>query len=393
MIFNVIGISHWKSEVSIREHFYLNTSRKASLDEIIGEISCGVMMLDTCNRTELYGFCTAGELVSLLCKATGTDISFFKKYGYVYTGDEAINHLFEVSLGLDSQILGDVQIIQQVKQAYNEASDRGLCSEFHQLIQSVFRAHKRSRTETEFGKGMASVGFAATQTALDFFPNLKKTSILLIGAGKMGKVSLKNLISNGAQHITIVNRTIQKAKHLANSFDIQALSMNSLDEEVKKADLIITATASEQPVIYKHHFEGVESKKLIIDLSIPRNVDARVDEIEAITLIDMDSINALTGEALKKKKELIPALHAIIDEEKMDYLNKLERSRRVQPRIREIDNKLTDITQGELDRIKNKLDPEAFEMLEEVTYRIKKKILAVHINRIDEEMHAEHQNA
>ena len=134
-------------------------------------------------------------------------------------------------------------------------------------------------------------------------------------------------------------------------------------------------------------------KKLIIDLSIPRNVDTRVTEIEAITLIDMDSINALTGEALKKKKELIPALHAIIDEEKMDYLNKLERSKRVQPRIREIDNKLTDITKGELDRIKNKLDPDAFEMLEEVTYRIKKKILAVHINRIDEEMHAEHQNA
>jgi glutamyl-tRNA reductase len=217
MRFSAIGISHWKSEISIRELFYLDPSRRELLEFHTHEIPGGVLMLDTCNRTELYAFCDPEILINALCKSTNTKPEFFQKHGYKYEGDAAYNHLFNVGIGLDSQMLGDVQIIQQVKQAYKRAK-KHLSGEFHQLVQAVFRAHKRSRTETGFGEGSASVGFAATQLALAHFPDLSTVRVLLVGAGKMGKVSCKNLVSNGAKHISVVNRTIDRAKKIGYLF-------------------------------------------------------------------------------------------------------------------------------------------------------------------------------
>lgn len=391
MRFSVIGISHWKSEVSIRELFYLDKHRRKLLDFHTEVIPGGVLQLDTCNRTELYAFCEPEVLISALTKSTNTDHEFFEKHGYVHTDDDAYNHLYEVGTGLDSQVLGDVQIIQQVKQAYKVAKKRGLSGEFHQLVQSVFRAHKRSRTETDFGKGTASVGFAATQLALDHFKNLEDIQILLVGAGKMGKVSCKNLVSNGANHISVVNRSIDRAKELASSFDIQAHSFSELESEIKKADLIITATGAHKPILYPDHFRENNKHQLVLDLSVPRNVEPEVGEIENVTLIDMDSIHEANERALKNRERAIPEIKQIIEEEKGDFLRTIKRSRYLLPRIKEIEHRLSDITDGELDRVKNKMDEESYSQMEEVTRRIKKKILAIHIDRIDKEFEkAEH---
>ena len=385
MRFSAIGISHWKSEVSIRELFYLDDHRRELLDFHTKDIPGGVMMLDTCNRTELYAFCDADVLISALCKSTNTDRDFFKKHGYVYEEDEAYNHLYEVGTGLDSQVLGDVQIIQQVKQAYKKSKKKGLSGEFHQLIQSVFRAHKRSRTETNFGKGTASVGFAATQHALSHFKDLSTINILLVGAGKMGKVSCKNLVSNGAEHISVVNRTIDRAKELASSFDIKAHAFSDLEEEIKKADLIITATGANKPILHPEHFRGVEKQQLVLDLSVPRNVNPKVGDVEHVTLVDMDSIHEANQKALEKRENAIPKIKEIIAEEKADFLKSVKRSRYLLPRIKEIDHRLSDITDAELDRVKHKMDEDSYAKMEEVTRRIKKKIMAIHIDRIDKE--------
>ncbi|WP_020401611.1 glutamyl-tRNA reductase [Gracilimonas tropica] len=385
MRFSAIGISHWKSEVSIRELFFLDSHRKELLEFHTKDIPGGILMLDTCNRTELYAFCDPDVLVSALCKSTNTDRKFFKKHGYIHVEDAAYQHLYEVGTGLDSQVLGDVQIIQQVKQAYKQAKKKGLSGEFHQLIQSVFRAHKRSRTETDFGKGTASVGFAATQLALEHFKDLSKVRVLLIGAGKMGKVSAKNLISNGAEHISVVNRTIDRAKELASSFDIKAHAFSDLDEEIKKADLVITATGAKNPILHPAHFEGVAHHQLVLDLSVPRNVNPDVSGLEHVTLIDMDSIHEANKKAIEQREKAVPRIEQIIGEEKSDFMNRVKRSRYLLPRIKEIEHRLSDITDAELDRVKHKMDEKSYSQMEEVTRRIKKKIMAIHIDRIDQE--------
>lgn len=385
MRFSAIGISHWKSEVSIRELFYLDKHRKELLEFHTKDIPGGILMLDTCNRTELYAFCDPDVLISALCKSTNTDREFFEKHGYIHIQEDAYNHLYEVGTGLDSQVLGDVQIIQQVKIAYKLAKKKGLSGEFHQLIQSVFRAHKRSRTETNFGKGTASVGFAATQLALEHFKDLSQIRILLIGAGKMGKVSAKNLISNGAGHISVVNRTIDRAKQLASSFDIKAHAFSELDEEIKKADLVITATGAKNPILHVEHFEGVDHHQLILDLSVPRNVDPKVAELDKISLIDMDSIHEANEKAIKQREKAIPKIKTIIEEEKNDFIKHVKRSRYLLPRIKEIEHRFNDITDSELARVKHKMDEDSYSQMEEVTRRIKKKIMAIHIDRIDRE--------
>ncbi|MAO63543.1 MAG: glutamyl-tRNA reductase [Balneola sp.] len=385
MRFSAIGISHWKSEVSIRELFYLDSHRRELLDFHTKDIPGGILMLDTCNRTELYAFCDPDVLISALCKSTNTDREFFEEHGYMHVEEDAYRHFYEVGTGLDSQVLGDVQIIQQVKQAYKKAKKKGLSGEFHQLIQSVFRAHKRSRTETDFGKGTASVGFAATQLALDHFKDLSAIRILLIGAGKMGKVSAKNLISNGAEHISVVNRTIDRAKQLASSFDIKAHAFSELDEEIRKADLVITATGAKNPILHPEHFEGVDHQQLVLDLSVPRNVNPKVAEIENVTLIDMDSIHEANKKAIEKRKKAVPQIEQIIAEEKEEFMKRVKRSRYLLPRIKEIEHRLSDITDAELDRVKHKMDEDSYSKMEEVTRRIKKKIMAIHIDRIDQE--------
>lgn len=386
MRFSIVGISHWKSDVSIRELFYLDDERKRSLNKLAGDVPGGFLTLDTCNRIELYGFCEPEILTSLLCKATDTQPEFFSEKGYVYSGDQAFRHLFRVGLGMDSQVPGDVQIIQQLKKAYRDAHKNELSGEFHQLIQNVFRTHKRSRNETDFGRGNASVGYEATQQALQFFGSIADINVLLIGAGKMGKVSCKNLISNGAQHISVINRSINKAERLASSFDIKAYSFDQLQEQIDQADLIITATGASNPILTPGHLQKTDKRKLVIDLSVPRNVSPEVADLEHITLVDMDTITEVNQEALKRRTESIPLLEAIIDEEIRNYKQQVERSRYLLPRISEIEQTLSEITDSELVKVKNKLDDDLFGELEMITSKIKKKLLAVHIEHMDQEL-------
>jgi len=207
----------------------------------------------------------------------------------------------------------------------------------------------------------------------------------LIGAGKMGKVSAKNLISNGAEHISVVNRTIDRAKQLASSFDIKAHAFSELKDEIKKADLVITATGAKNPILHPEHFEMVEQHQLVLDLSVPRNVNPKVDDLENVTLIDMDSIQDANQKAIEQRERSIPDIRQIIEEEKEEFMNSVKRSRYLLPRIKEIEHRLSDITDSELDRVKHKLDEDSYSQMEEVTRRIKKKIMAIHIDRIDKE--------
>jgi glutamyl-tRNA reductase len=184
----------------------------------------------------------------------------------------------------------------------------------------------------------------------------------------------------------VINRTIERAQSLASSFDIKAHTFDELESVVANSDLIITATGATSPILKKEHFPKDGKARLIFDLSVPRNVEESVSQIENVTLVDMDSIHLANKEAIENRKKSIPAVEKIIAEELDQYEHSIERNNYVLPRIKEIDHHLSSITDHELDRIKNKVDREAFEVIEKLTGRIKKKVMAIHINRIENEL-------
>lgn len=387
MTFGIIGISHWQSEVSIREQFYLSEEAKTELYTDILKVSPGVLILDTCNRIEIYAECDPELLIKPLCVAANAEVSFFKKHGYSYKNEGAIDHLFRVGLGLDSQILGDIQIIQQLKKSYQRYEKIAFSGNFHELIQSVFRAHKRTRTETNFASGAASIGYAAAQAASEVFPNMSQVKVLLIGAGKMGKNVSKNLIARGVSELSVINRTYKKAKRLAGHYNISAYTFDELDTQLNRADVIITATGSNNPILNPQHFKNLDGRKLLlIDLSVPRNISRSVKELHDVTLIDMDTIDEVTRKAVDDRKKIVPIVESIIEEEQKNFFAKLKRRELLAPQLEFINEYIDSIAEGELDRIKNKVEREAFEKLEGVTHRIKKKILAFHIQHLEKQL-------
>lgn len=386
MKFSVIGISHWKSAVSVREDFYLTDQKKQALIIACKEALGGALIVDTCNRTEIYAFAEASLVRSVFLSISEINPDLYSLHCYEKEGKPAFQHLYSVALGLDSQILGDVQIVQQVKAAYKHSIGRITQKPFHTLLQSVFRAHKRSRHETDFAKGTASVGFAATQQALHHFGDLSNVNILLIGAGKMGKISCKNLISNGARHLTVVNRTIEKAQKLSESMDIVAHAPDKLQDDIQNADLIISAVGGEQPILRAEHFNNVCKPLFIIDLGMPRNIHKDVGCMENITLMDMDRLNEITLEGVERRKKSIPLVQKIISEELNAFLFKIHRDEIIKPRIEAVRVQLNKITDEELLKAKTKLDPGSFEELERTVRRIHNKIIAEHIKGVEERM-------
>lgn len=196
--FCAIGVNHWEATIDIRERFSLSDSQKQELlDGARREGIESLFFISTCNRTEIVAQqADAQELIRLLITYSDATLEEFHSYGFEKTGEKAIEHLFKVTVGLDSQILGDLQIVNQVKEAYQFAADADMVNgELHRLMQHVLRAHKRSRNETSLGQGAATTAYAAVKFATNTFGSLQDRKILLVGTGKIGKVTCKNLLS------------------------------------------------------------------------------------------------------------------------------------------------------------------------------------------------------
>ena len=203
----------------------------------------------------------------------------------------------------------------------------------------------------------------------------------------MGKNVSKNLVAQGVQELAVINRTYKKAERLANGYHISAHTFEELDDKLEKADVIITATGSNHPILTKKNVEPLSDKRrLIIDLSVPRNVSLSVGELANVTLIDMDTISNITQKAIKERKTIIPKVETIIAEEQKNLLAKLKRSEILAPQLEAIHAHIAAITENELERIKNKVGEEAYEKLESVTHRIKKKIIAFHVQHLEKEL-------
>lgn len=385
--FSIVGVNHWEATIEVRERFSLSDAQKQALIE--GARREGVdslFVISTCNRTEIIAQdASPQELIRLLITYSDASLDEFHTYGFEKEGEKAVEHLFKVTVGLDSQILGDLQIVKQVKEGYELASDMdAVDGELHRLMQHVFRAHKRSRSETSLGEGAATTAYAAVRFATKTFNSLTDKNILLIGTGKIGKVTCKNLVSLGAKKVTLMNRTRDRAEFVADRYNLEVASMDDMPAQIADADLVIVATGANDPVISMDDMRpSIEDGnfKVMLDLSVPRNIDPTIDALDFVDLANMDFLTDVTDEAYRKREENIPLVKKIIDDELTDYKNWLS-TQKVVPTIKALTNKFEDIREDEFDFFKNKIKESDRDKVENLTRRIVNKIAAYSIEHL-----------
>ena len=328
-----------RGQFAISSEQYVNILGKAALMGL-NEI----FILSTCNRTEIYGFAnSSNQLVELLCSETSGDKETFLQSCYIKNGVDTIEHLFHVGAGLDSQILGDYEIVGQLKNAIKFSKEHGFVGAFtERLINCVLQSSKLIKNNTELSGGTVSVSFAAVQYIKQVVANPSSKNILLLGVGKIGRNTCKNLVDYlDTKKITLINRSPEKAEELAKELGLRSASLENLHNEIAKADIILVATNSPEPTILKEHVEG-HNEKLIIDLSIPYNVHEDAQQLTNVQLVNVDELSKLKDETLRMRMAEVPKAKAIIAEVMLEFSEWYEMRRHV-PMLKQLKTKLKEL--------------------------------------------------
>jgi glutamyl-tRNA reductase len=345
-----------------------------------------LIVTSTCNRTEIYGFAEHPfQLIKLICENSQGSVEAFQKYGFVFKNKEAVGHLFRVGTGLDSQILGDFEIISQIKTSFFQAKSVNLVNAFQErLINAVIQASKKIKTDTEISSGATSVSFASVQYILNNVEEIGDKNILLFGTGKIGRNTCENLVKHSKhEQITLINRTKDKAEKLAQKLDVVVKDYADLQLEIQKADVLVVATGAQNPTVDKTIL-NLKKPLLILDLSIPKNVNENVEDVEGVTLVHMDYLSQITDETLENRKKHIPAAEAIIEEIKEEFLT-WSKGRKFAPTIHALKEKLHSIKDGELNFQRKKLADFNEEQAEIISNRIIQKITNHFANHLKDE--------
>ncbi|MFC1691903.1 glutamyl-tRNA reductase [Candidatus Latescibacterota bacterium] len=385
--FILIGISYKTAPVEIRERFSFNKeSISAALKEIHnlnGIREC--VVVSTCNRTEIYAFIckppdeVREEINRYILEVSGMEEAFLRHF-FFYTGNKVIEHLFNVTSGLESMILGETQIFGQIKYSYAKACETGCTgSVLNRLFHQAFQVGKLIRNKTSISEGIVSVSSAAVLLGKKIFGGLEKRKVLLVGAGKIGKICAKQLVDNGIKELYITNRTSERANELAEELSGKIIPFESMAEIFDNVDIIITSAASRLPLITKNlliknikHRNG--NPLVLIDLGVPRNIEPDVAEIKNTHLFNIDNLEDVTvGNRDRRKTEAVKAKE-IIGEKIDDYCTWLE-EREVIPVINNLRKKCENIRLEELKIINNRVSAETYEAINLVTRRIVRKIL------------------
>lgn len=382
--FYTIGLSYKKADAEVRGHFSLDDVGKRNLlEQAKAEGIDELLITSTCNRTEIYGFAQHPfQLIKLLCEHTHGTVEEFEKVAYVYKNKEAISHMFRVGTGLDSQILGDFEIISQLKSAFNQSKDIGVSNPFlERLVNAVIQTSKRIKNETDISSGATSVSFASVQYILKNYENPADQNILLFGTGKIGRNTCENLVKHTKNHkITLINRTKEKAEKIAGKFELTVKDYADLQAEIRQADILIVATGAQTPTITK---ELIYNKKdlLILDLSIPKNVSDEVQDLPGVSVIHLDHLSQMTDETLERRKAAIPQAKQIISEMEAEFNTWLE-TRKFAPTIKALKKKLKDMKDAEVDFQRRKIENFNDRQAEILGDRIIQKIMKQFANHL-----------
>ena len=374
--FFIVGISYKNADAEIRGNYSLDPKSKLSLLTKAKESGLeSIMAISTCNRTEVIGLVNDPEiLINLLCDTTNSSKEEFKKYSYTLSKHEAINHLFKVGSGLESQILGDFEIIGQLKHSAASSKKAGLLNTYlDRLVSLVIRASKRIKTETSLSTGATSVSFASVQYICNNVEDVNNRNILLFGTGKIGRNTCENLIKQTKNSkITLINRTKDKAEKVAGKFNLKVEDISDLSHEISKADVLVVATGSLETTVYKSLIKTKEPL-LILDLSIPKNVSNDVNELDNVNLIHLDDLSKITDMTLESRKKEIPKAKKIIESVIKEFEEWVE-NRKFAPTIRALKSKLTSFKNLELENLKKKQNDFNFEHAELISDNIIQKI-------------------
>lgn len=386
----VVGLNHKTAPIEIRESLAF---KEDELEEAFQKVHSlpslkENMILSTCNRVEIYAVARELEvalhiLKEFLSQYHGIPLKDFEKSLYAPTGEEAVRHLFRVASSLDSMVIGEPQILGQLKEAYHlaqQAKTSGLI--LHRLLHRAFHVAKRVRTETRVGNSAVSISFVAVELAKKIFGTLEKKSVLLIGAGEMSELAAKHLVSGGVEKILIANRTYERALSLAQEFKGEAIPFEEISQGLKGADIVISATDSPHYLIRHEQVSKVMKDRkqrpiFFIDIADPRNVEPKVDEIGNVYLYNIDDLKKVADDNIQDRKKEAEKAEAIVQEEVVKFVN-WYRSLEVTPTIVALKRKFEEIRKRELEKafsLHPNLSNKERESLEAMTSAIINKIL------------------
>lgn len=379
--FKAVCLTHHNASVEVREKFAL--SEKETQDFLlylkdIFELT-EALVVSTCNRTEIY-YHSERELNEAILQALvafkgDSSLARYIKNFQIFQGREAIKHLFEVALGLNSQILGDIQIINQVKKAYQYSTDLQMAGAFlHRLLHSIFFTNKRISQETSFRDGAASVAYAAVELLQSIQMLWENPKILVLGIGEIGADVCKNLQGKFSE-VRICNRTAEKALALAEATGFVIADFANVWQEIEEADVVISSL-SVANFVSKEKFVGKEilKQKYFIDLSVPRSIATDIEEISGFLVYDIDHLHERTQETLNRRKAEISAVNAIMQEAIAEFLD-WSREMEISPVVQKIKNALEQIRKEELSKYSKKISQQEAELLDKITGNLMQKIL------------------
>ncbi len=332
MSITAIGLNHKTAPVDVREHLTFGPDIiVAALRNIVENLGVKeAVILSTCNRTELYCV-TNGQSRSQIChwmsQFHGIDAAMVNPYLYSHDDEEAVAHLLSVSSGLDSLVLGEPQILGQVKQAFQTAKEAGTTGKLLQrLFQHTFSAAKQVRTDTAIGSSPVSVAFAAVSLAKQIFSDTSNQTALLIGAGETIELTARHLHQQGIKRIIVANRTLEKAHELASQFDGYAIALTELPHHLAEADIVISSTASPLPVLGKGTVESALKQRkhqpiFMVDIAVPRDVEPEVSNLEDVYLYTVDDLQEVIQDNLRSRQEAAEQASEIVDMQTHEFMS------------------------------------------------------------------------
>jgi len=391
MTFYALGLNHEHASVERTEDFALNEeAQRAAYDDSILSDEAEVVLLSTCNRTEAYLYGRAADVERVeaaLARAAGQ--SWPEESAFLRKDEAAVRHVLQVTAGLKSMVLGDQQILAQVKSAYQRAVDAGqVHSLMHRLLHTAFRAAKQVSTETDLVQGAASVSTAAVEMARQYFSEeipprlLSEIHVLLVGAGKMGRLALEALREDVPASIAVTNRSPERAHRVAEAHEARVVAWGDRHQALPEFDLVMVATGAPHPVIHSEQLpsEG-DSATLVVNIARPRNVDPAVVHRPHMDVYDLDDLKAWTEKVRDQRSAAVPDAEAICEDLLSDFVTWVFHQQALQPAIQAIRETFDSIRQQEVDRHAHRTDMDR-EEVDQLTKSIMQKLLAVPIVRL-----------
>jgi len=365
----VVGLNHKSAPVEVREKLAFNpnsiNTALSLFSQKYQDQNAEIVILSTCNRVELYissqdGAIKVEDVFSFLADFHEIELTAFSSYMYHYKDDRAVNHLFFVTSSLDSMVLGESQILSQVKEAYTTAAmEEATGKILNQLFQQALNAAKIVHTRTSIGKGKVSISSVAVEFAEKIFQDFTGKIVLVVGAGEMCELLLKHLYEEGARTFIVANRTYERAEELANEYHGQAIKYELLGEYLEKADIVITSTSAPHYVIHADQVkEAIKHRRgnpmFLIDIAVPRDIEPEVANIDNVYLYNIDDLQSVVSQNIDERNREVEKCRVLIEEEVEHFMARLEEMK-IEPAITHLRNHFHTIGKEELDRLKPKL--------------------------------------